>query len=400
MLATNAWCGGPSLKPGRVGRGAFPFTGQPVLETADGTVWGAAAVCRYLALAAGKLDASALAVDQWLEWEDTRLAPLVRALSGANVSFPLPEPVRAPVALGEKLAPDDARRATTVRAARCARRCLLSVDEFSLVHRSLAETGRRRGATTVPDDRRTAYSTRGLGWRRWKARSGAARPGTSAARRRSPTLCWRSARGVRPACSTGHFRSSRVRRRMLHGFNAGGERSLDGKAKPVEFDGGSLLETMQNLFTAAIGAAFPALSAIDGDQGVKLRTAAVSRCNNAKFGDFQCNSPMAIHKRLKGTEGCPATPLAVGNAIIAALPPNNVVGTTSVAPAGCINVSLVEDLLLKGVQSILADGVRPTRGEKKKVLVDFSSPNLAKEMQWPPTPTIIGDLPNSRVLRP
>jgi glutathione S-transferase len=96
VLATNAWCGGPSLKPGRVGRGAFPFTGQPVLETADGTVWGAAAVCRYLALAAGKLDASALAVDQWLEWEDTRLAPLVRALSGANVSFPLPEPVRAP----------------------------------------------------------------------------------------------------------------------------------------------------------------------------------------------------------------------------------------------------------------------------------------------------------------
>ena len=96
VLATNAWSGGPALKPGRVGHGAFPFTGQPVLETADGTVWGAAAACRYLALAAGKLDASAFAVDQWLEWEDTRLAPLVRALKGANVNFPLPEPVRDP----------------------------------------------------------------------------------------------------------------------------------------------------------------------------------------------------------------------------------------------------------------------------------------------------------------
>jgi tRNA synthetases class I (R) len=51
------------------------------------------------------------------------------------------------------------------------------------------------------------------------------------------------------------------------------------------------------------------------------------------------------------------------------------------AGAGFINVHLKKDFVSSEISSILTLGVRPPNlGERKKVIVDMSSPNIAKEM--------------------
>ena len=52
-----------------------------------------------------------------------------------------------------------------------------------------------------------------------------------------------------------------------------------------------------------------------------------------------------------------------------------------VAGPGFINVYLSKDFVAKEIQTILTRGVRPpTILHKKRVVIDFSSPNIAKEM--------------------
>jgi hypothetical protein len=55
------------------------------------------------------------------------------------------------------------------------------------------------------------------------------------------------------------------------------------------------------LFDAAILAAFPC------SKELQLHTAAITRCANPAFGDFQCNNAMALSKGLKSLEGYSGT---------------------------------------------------------------------------------------------
>jgi arginyl-tRNA synthetase len=86
-------------------------------------------------------------------------------------------------------------------------------------------------------------------------------------------------------------------------------------------------------------------------------------------------------------------PKLVADRIIAAMPAHNPVTTAvSAAPNGFINITLSPNLLVNVITKIVSHGCVPPPVEKKKVLVDFSSPNIAKEMHVGHLrSTIIGD---------
>ena len=69
-------------------------------------------------------------------------------------------------------------------------------------------------------------------------------------------------------------------------------------------------------------------------------------------------------------------------------------GALSVAPQGFINVDVDPACLLANVQSLVAAGAAspPPISRRRKVAVDFSSPNIAKDMHVGHLrSTIIGD---------
>ena len=154
-----------------------------------------------------------------------------------------------------------------------------------------------------------------------------------------------------------------------------------------------LLAVVTALFTAAMHKAYPELAGQEG-----FRTVDVAKCSNAAFGDYQCNSPMGIYKALKalGLPSAPGRPQDVANALIAALPEKGraeVCAEVSVAGAGFINVKIQEAYLQARVKDVLEHGgPQAAMARKMKVLVDFSSPNIAKEMHVGHLrSTVIGD---------
>ena len=97
---------------------------------------------------------------------------------------------------------------------------------------------------------------------------------------------------------------------------------------------------------------------------------------NADFGDFQINGVMGAAKQAK------QNPRELAQKVADALAGNAVIESAEVAGPGFINLRLHADFLAQNIQTALNDtrlGVAKNT-DPKTVVIDYSSPNLAKEM--------------------
>ena len=73
-------------------------------------------------------------------------------------------------------------------------------------------------------------------------------------------------------------------------------------------------------------------------------------------------------------------PKDIGAAIEACLPSNHLIAKCSTMPNGFINVHFRTEAIVDSIAAIVNTGPQPPAMKKQKVIVDFSSPNIAKNM--------------------
>ena len=139
---------------------------------------------------------------------------------------------------------------------------------------------------------------------------------------------------------------------------------------------------LNTLFRQAIQQAF----ALDVDPLIGLS-------QNPQFGDYQANCAMGLAKQLAEKTGQKTNPRAVAQAIITQLQ-LGAMGTTEIAGPGFINIRLSAGWLASQLAGIAADsrlGVEKV-SPPQRVVIDYSSPNVAKQMHVGHLrPTNIGD---------
>lgn len=143
----------------------------------------------------------------------------------------------------------------------------------------------------------------------------------------------------------------------------------------------SIKEILSDRLRTGFAAAFPEadLSALPLD---------AIPSSDESFGDYQCNGAMAAAKTLR------LPPRAIAAEVAAQLDTGGLITQVEIAGPGFINLTLSDDALGRHLEAIQNDALLgvPQPGAGKTLILDYSSPNVAKPMHVAHIrSTVIGD---------
>ncbi|MEJ2489086.1 MAG: arginine--tRNA ligase, partial [Sulfurovaceae bacterium] len=123
------------------------------------------------------------------------------------------------------------------------------------------------------------------------------------------------------------------------------------------------------------------------DANIPNPNLSVTKTTKKEFGDFQYNGAMGLAKKLQ------TNPREIATKIIAEIN-SAVIEKVEIAGAGFVNIWLSKEWLAQELALIIKDenlGIQKVKS-KKNIVVDYSGPNMAKEMHVGHLrSTIIGD---------